>query len=174
MKSPRTPASGSLSSLPVCLKFLHLIFLFHSLSVSACRCLCVLLFLSLSLQSSFMSQDPCICCPLYLESPGFWACSFFSAQMAPPQVCLPPPPLSSIISLLFAKHTGNSCLRFFDPSCFFCLGTLCYTKALSFIFSGLSSSVTITVLASISLHWLLPEPLLPDPIFSPTANLLAG
>ena len=53
------------------------------------------------------------------------------------------------------------------PSCFFCLEHPLFTRRLfPSSFSGLSSSVTITVLASISLHRLLPEPLLPDLFFS--------
>ena len=122
------------TSLPVSVSVSPSVFLFHSLSVSACKCLCVLFFLSLS-SSSFTSQDPCICCPLYLESPGFWRQSFFSAQMAPPQVCLPHLQLSSIISLLFFKHAEHVRASGSLSQLFLLFGTrFVHMKALSFTF----------------------------------------
>lgn len=133
MKSNPEHLSREDSSLCVSASVSPSVFLFHSLSVSACVCVSFSFLLSLQAHSFPSILAYVVHC--IWKAPGFWRHSFFSAQMAPPQVHLPHLQLSSIISLLFFKHAEYVHASGSLSLLFLLFGTLfVHMKVLSFIF----------------------------------------
>lgn len=133
MKSNPTPINGR----PHCLslsQFLHLSFCF-TVSLSLLISVCVSFSFSLSLWAHSLPRTLAYAVLCIWKAPGFWRHSFFSAQMAPSQVCLPHFQLSSIISLLFFKHAEHVRASGSLSRLFLLFGTpFVHMKALSFIF----------------------------------------
>ena len=133
MKSNPTPINRRLLCLSLS-QFLHLSFCF-TVSLSLLVSVCVSFSFSLSLRAHSLPRTLAYAVLCIWKAPGFWRHSFFSAQMARPQVCLPHLQLSSIISLLFFKHAEHVRASGSLSQLFLLFGTrFVHMKALSFTF----------------------------------------
>ena len=141
---PVTPVNGRLFSLCLCFSVCPSVSLSLFLSVRLSLCFTVSLFLllsvcvsfsfSLSLQAHSCPRTLTCATPSAWKAPGFCRYSFFSAQVAHPQVPLPHLRSSAIISLLFFTHTKHVPASGPLPWLFLLLGTPFVHVASSFIF----------------------------------------